>query len=421
MIRLTVVCLLSFILKTGFCQDNIKNIILSNAIPLSDAANDPFEKIGAAIGNAQIVMLGEQDHGDGATFPIKAALIKYLHEKKGFDVLAFETDIFSMNYAWEEVQQHKISVDSAIQTSLFAVWTNCKECNGTFDYIKQCQVSKVPLSLTGFDNQLVFKSVLKKLKPELFQYLNTTKTNFTTTEYFAASFPSDMDSLLKIFRFTKNNPKEKIEMLEKMKGVFMGINNQLLQANRQSDYAFILIENCISYCQELISIYKDRKGESTIRDRQMAKNLAWLINNKFKNKKIIVWAANSHVIKGYLTAFTSKFMKAPSMGSYFLKDSFLKERTYVLGFTGYSGSFGRATTGKEYRISKSKSNSLEAWLHNAKWMDCFIDFGPIKSSSEVFNMNCFNWLHYKADWQNYFDGIIYVDNMIPCTQNILMR
>jgi erythromycin esterase-like protein len=88
-------------------QSEIKKEILENVFQLNidnqQIDRETLLKFGEAIGDRKIVMLGEQDHGDGSTFLVKAELIKYLHKEKGFNVLAFETDIFSMNDAWEEV------------------------------------------------------------------------------------------------------------------------------------------------------------------------------------------------------------------------------------------------------------------------------------------------------------------------------
>jgi erythromycin esterase-like protein len=75
-------------------QDLIRDYVKSNTVRLSSINPDSIDysdlaPIGRAIGDARVVMLGEQDHGDAPTFLAKARLIKYLHEKKGFNVLAF--------------------------------------------------------------------------------------------------------------------------------------------------------------------------------------------------------------------------------------------------------------------------------------------------------------------------------------------
>jgi hypothetical protein len=277
--------------------------------------------------------------------------------------------------------------------------------------------------LTGFDNQMLFKSAFLKLKPALIKYITESKIDLINTKYFTEIFPSDLDSLLKIFRFDKDNKFDKLLHLQKMTNILNDIKSQLILVKKQSDYLFLIIENCVSYCEMLTSIYKNENDviNGSIRDKQMAKNLIWLVKNKYHNEKIIVWAANSHIVKSYTPIFKNNFAKAPSMGSIIGSDSILNKNTYVLGFTGYSGTFGRATVSKEYKISKPKSNSLENWLHDSNFKDCFINLDKLKLNSGQFYMNSFNWRDYKLDWQNYFDGMIYLENIKPCSKIISIK
>ncbi|MEJ7560886.1 MAG: hypothetical protein WKF66_21425 [Pedobacter sp.] len=80
-----------FFILIAFCwtsfaygQDNIKKYVQENTIQIKAIEPDStdysdLEAFGNSIGNSKIVMLGEQDHGDAATFLAKTRLIKYLH------------------------------------------------------------------------------------------------------------------------------------------------------------------------------------------------------------------------------------------------------------------------------------------------------------------------------------------------------
>ena len=65
----------------------------------------------------------------------------------------------------------------------------------------------------------------------------------------------------------------------------------------------------------------------------MADNLIWLLTEKYPKEKIIVWAANAHIIRDAMDAIEPKEFRHPSLGYYFTKKKKFSEQKYVLGFT----------------------------------------------------------------------------------------
>ena len=63
--------------------------ILDHSLPLNDAS---LNKMIEAIGDAQIVMIGEASHGTSEFYTVRAELSKKLIEQKDFQLIAVEGD-----------------------------------------------------------------------------------------------------------------------------------------------------------------------------------------------------------------------------------------------------------------------------------------------------------------------------------------
>jgi erythromycin esterase-like protein len=127
-------------------------------------ADDDFSDLKplmTAIGNARIVALGEESHGDGATFLAKGRLIKFLHQQMGFDVLAWEAGLFNCQDMDAAVRDPAVPLQDAIDRGLYPIWASSAQVRPVFEYARLAARTKRPLEMVGFDHQFSGAGVIR--------------------------------------------------------------------------------------------------------------------------------------------------------------------------------------------------------------------------------------------------------------------
>lgn len=392
-----------------------------------DIADDEFSDLASlkkSIGDARIVVLGEGTHSEGTTSRAKARLVRYLHEKMGFEVLVWESGLFgayAANATLSDTQTPIASVRPYIST-----WGNEAAVQPLLEYARLSLRSKRPLLMAGIDREraVPVPAYFEQFFRAFFD--RAPQLAFNDDEWVIAKrFTS---RALALQRPKGQLPPEADRAVER---AFMEKFAGRLQANRAnlkgkfSESELRLAERFVSQAlrgEEFnYTAASDFQKANAIRDRIMADNLVWLLEDLYPGKKVIVWAATAHFLRNSTRIRNVKEgWTHPDWYAGNLLQQRLSGQIYTIGFTSYAGEFGlifedekmkpRVETEKE-----SPAGSFEAAAHDLGKPYLFVDLKKTKQGAlrKPFVTLALGRDANVAVWRNSLDALFFIDAAEP--------
>ena len=262
----------------------------AHAIPLATtdptAPLDDLLRLGALIGDARVVALGEGTHGTADFFRMKLRLVRYLVERKGFSVFALETTMPEARRIDEYVRTGAGDVRSALAGLGFAYW-NSREVLDIVEWIRRYNASgKGRVAFYGIDAQ----------SPGI--AMDSVRAFIASAD---ASFLPSLDSAYDQVRAiqtarragARDPASARTWQTEAERVLDHVVAHRASYASAYPDSTRLAWT--VQYARIVLQGGQSAIGGSTVRDSSMALNAAWIFAHQPAGARMIVSAFDRHV------------------------------------------------------------------------------------------------------------------------------
>jgi erythromycin esterase len=387
----------------------------------SGTAFADLEPLARAIGDARIVMLGESSHGDGTTNLAKTRLVKFLHERMGFDVLVWESGVYDVDRAWRLIREGE-SARTAAPKGVYRVWATLNEVQPLFTYIEHEARGTRPLEIDGADIKFSALASREAFVEDLRRALrgfriptssldpgSVLQAGFDSMAALVAgrlSPPGFVDSLAALRRTLATSMRE-APTLEKAfwARILSGLSETAISWRIEQDFRRTPPDTA-----EGIRF-------RNMRDVEMGRNLIWLAREKYPTKKLIVWGATAHLNYG---GGGGDGIGLLTMGA-LARDAF-GPAIYQVAFSSFNGTgFSPQLDTRPYQVTQTPTgDGLEELMAEAGFHLAFLDLRNRPAGGEW--LSGMTWARPMGNypdrrrWPEKVDAFFFIRTMQPATR-----
>jgi erythromycin esterase len=343
------------------------NSVTVRSVAFDDADFTDLRAFGDAVGNARLVLLGEQSGGDGTTVRAKARLVRYLHEQRGFDVLIFESQLFEMASAWQAVRDGGAPVAS-LRSALPAPTRDAAELEPLLRYVGERAATSRPLHVAGLHPE--FRGT-REIGPRsrfveaLRAYLAANDSEVLATARWDALVPRLHELVNDETASLAWTDGERTAVAEGLQLLWQE-TNRLVNSVPEAESGFWVtvvgaLESAARVRDALVARNPDEAAAR--RDSAMSDALVWLAQAAYPGHKLLVWTSSERNVRTPRELFTLSNAQAgherPVLGE--LIRTALGDVVYSLAFLAGSGSYGPVSGGAGPPLRTLISPLPESW------------------------------------------------------------
>ncbi len=371
-----------------------------------------------ALRGVRVVMLGEADHGDGSDLLAMTRLTKFLHERMGYDVVAFESGIHSTAAAWHALQTTANPRDAFLK-GVFAIWGGTAQAKPLIDYLADRAKSDRPLELAGIDCQFT-GTAAATLLTDLQQFL----INEHISSVFANNEATPTRILAAVLRGEYRDRRalpsraEQAQAVEALRTTAAEVERSA--KDRTARFWAQVLRSTATQLNGQLNVMRggEEREYENARDRQMAENLVFLGTAMYPGRKIVVWAATGHVMRSP-TSTSEGRRRGYTMGQGVWEA--LGPASFAIAFTSYNGTTHWLTQpddiDQDVIPEQHSLFEFESMMNAAGHELAFVNLRHAPENGawlhKPFTTSAIYLMPEEAEWSKALDGLFFIRTQTP--------